>query len=143
MGAARCPSGGVCFAETARQRAQEADVVVVNLHLYGLDLGLGGIILPEHELAIIDEAHQLEDIVSATAGVELTSGRFSDLARRTRGVIADDQLSAGVDDAGRLFGEALRPHRDRRLKGTLPDDLAGALTVARGRDRSLSVGSWS
>jgi ATP-dependent DNA helicase DinG len=132
-GAARCPSGAACFAEAARHRAQEADVVVVNLHLYGLDLAMDGVLLPDHELAIIDEAHQLEDIVSATSGIEVTGGRFIDLARRTRGVIADDQLSAGVDDAGRLLTEALRSHRGKRLRGGLPDDLAGAVTIARSR----------
>ncbi|MDQ2650410.1 MAG: ATP-dependent DNA helicase [Actinomycetota bacterium] len=131
-GAMRCPSGESCFAEAARQRAIQADVVVVNLHLYGLDLASGGVILPEHDVVIIDEAHQLEDIVSATSGVELNAHRFTDLARRLRGVIADDQLAAGVDDAGRILADALRPHRDRRLK-RLPDDLAGALTVSRGR----------
>ena len=136
-GAARCPSGGICFAEAARDKALAADVVVVNLHLYGLDLAMGGVLLPEHELAVIDEAHQLEDIVSATCGIELTGGRFADLARRVRGVIADDQLPAGVDDAGRLLTEALRPHRDKRIKGAPPDDLAGALTVARGRVESV------
>ena len=132
-GAARCPSGGDCFAETARQRALQADVVVVNLHLYGLDLAAGGVILPEHDLVIVDEAHQLEDTVSATSGVEITAGRFADLARRTRGVVADDQLAAGVDDAGRILLDALRPHRDKRLKGELPHDLGGAIAVARGR----------
>ena len=132
-GAARCPSGATCFAEDARLRAAAADVVVVNLHLYGLDLAAAGAILPEHDVAIIDEAHQLEDIVSATSGLELTAGRFTDLARRLRGVIADDRLPGGVEDAGRILVEALRPHRDRRLKGELPHDLAGALTVARGR----------
>ena len=132
-GAAKCPSGATCFAEAARHRALEADVVVVNLHLYGLDLAMDGVLLPDHELAIIDEAHQLEDIVSATSGIELTGGRFTDLARRTRGVIADDRLPAGIDDAGRLLTEALRAHRDRRLRGGLPDDLAGAATVAKGR----------
>ena len=132
-GAARCPSGGVCFAEAARARALEADVVVVNLHLYGLDLAMDGVLLPDHELAVIDEAHQLEDIVSATSGIDVTGGRFFDLARRTRGVIADDQLTAAVDDAGRLLTEALRPHRDMRLRGGLPNDLAGAITVAKGR----------
>ncbi len=139
-GAARCPSGAACFAEDARLRAAQADVVVVNLHLYGLDLAAGGAILPEHDVVVVDEAHQLEDIVSATSGLELTSGRFTDLARRIRGVIADDALPAGVDDAGRILVEALRPHRDRRLKGELPHDLAGALTVARGRvERDLTA----
>jgi len=131
-GASRCPKGAVCFAEGARLQAAEADVVVVNLHLYGLDLAAGGVILPEHEVVVIDEAHQLEEIVSATSGVDLTGGRFTDLARRTRGVIEDDQIPAGVDDAGRLLTETLRPHRDRRLR-TVPDDLSGVLAVARGR----------
>lgn len=131
-GASRCPRGAVCFAEGARLAAAEADVVVVNLHLYGLDLASGGVILPEHEVVVIDEAHQLEEIVSATSGVDLTGGRFTDLARRTRGVIDDDQIAAGVDDAGRLLTATLRPHRDRRLRG-VPDDLAGVLAVARGR----------
>jgi ATP-dependent DNA helicase DinG len=139
-GASRCPSGGVCFAEGARLRANEADVVVVNLHLYGLDLASGGVILPEHDVVVIDEAHQLEEIVSATSGVDLTGGRFTDLARRTRGVIADDQIAAGVDDAGRMLTETLRPLRDKRLKGGLPDDLAGVVAVARGRvDRALAA----
>jgi ATP-dependent DNA helicase DinG len=138
-GASKCPSGSVCFAEGARLRANEADVVVVNLHLYGLDIASGGMILPEHDFAVIDEAHQLEEIVSATSGIDLTGGRFTDLARRTRGVIADDQIPAGVDDAGRLLSEALRPYRDQRIRA-LPDDLAGALAVARGRvERALAA----
>jgi len=131
-GAARCPKGDVCFAEQARLRAAEADVVVVNLHLYGLDVASGGVILPEHDVVVVDEAHQLEEIISATSGVDLTGGRFSDLARRTRGVIADDQIAAGVEDAGHLLVEVLRPRRDSRLK-RLPDDLAGVLAVARNR----------
>jgi ATP-dependent DNA helicase DinG len=139
-GASRCPSGGICFAEGARLRANEADVVVVNLHLYGLDIAAGGVILPDHDVVIIDEAHQLEEIVSATSGVDLTGGRFTDLARRTRGVIADDQIPAGVDDAGRLLTDALRPHRDQRIRGALPDALAGAISVARGRvERALAA----
>src|SRR5690606_15960989 len=79
-GASRCPSGGECFAEKARRRAQEADVVVVNLHLFALDVVLGGIVLPEHEVAVIDEAHQTEDTVAAAAGFELAQTRFVHLA---------------------------------------------------------------
>ena len=41
-GASRCPLGEPCFAEAARRRAAAADVVVVNTHLYGLDVGDGG-----------------------------------------------------------------------------------------------------
>jgi ATP-dependent DNA helicase DinG len=139
-GANRCPRGGECFAEQARARAAEADVVVVNLHLYGLDVSSGGVILPDHDVVVIDEAHQLEDTISATAGLEVGPGRFTDLSRKLRGVVADDQLAAGVDDAGRLVADALTAHHGQRLRGELPDDLAGALAVARGRvERGLAA----
>ena len=67
-GARRCPNGGPCFAERARERAADADVVVVNMHLYGLHVGSGGALLPEHDVVVFDEAHMLEDIVSDTVG---------------------------------------------------------------------------
>ncbi|MEZ5320617.1 MAG: DEAD/DEAH box helicase [Microthrixaceae bacterium] len=60
-GAQKCPRGEDCFAETARRRAAGADVVVVNSHLYGLNLAARGGILPPHEIAILDEAHEIED----------------------------------------------------------------------------------
>ena len=49
--------GEPCFAEQARRRAAVADVIVVNTHLYGLDVGTGGVILPEHDVVVFDEAH--------------------------------------------------------------------------------------
>jgi ATP-dependent DNA helicase DinG len=133
-GAARCPRGDRCFAEAARARAAEADVVVVNLHLYGLDLAADGALLPDHEVAIVDEAHQLDDIISATTGVELGPGRFTQLGRVLRGILAgaDDTIAAVTDAAG-VLTDALVAHRDRRLTAPLPADLAGALAAARGR----------
>ena len=53
----RCPQGGACFAEAARERAERADIVVVNTHLLVLHL-LGFGLLPAHDLVVIDEAHQ-------------------------------------------------------------------------------------
>ncbi|MGH6690982.1 MAG: DEAD/DEAH box helicase, partial [Gammaproteobacteria bacterium] len=50
-GAHRCPRGDDCFAEAARARAADADVVVVNQHLYGLDMASDGGILPDHDVA--------------------------------------------------------------------------------------------
>src|SRR6185437_2449326 len=55
-GAFRCPSGGRCFAERARAEAAAADVVVVNTHLYGAHLASGGMVLPEHDVVVFDEA---------------------------------------------------------------------------------------
>jgi ATP-dependent DNA helicase DinG len=133
-GAHRCPRGDDCFAEAARARAAEADVVVVNQHLYGLDLASDGAILPDHDVAIIDEAHQVDDIISATAGVELAAGRFAHLARNLRGILADagDTITR-VGDAGGLLTDALAGHRDERLVTPLPSDLADTLVRLRSR----------
>ncbi len=133
-GAARCPRGDRCFAEAARARAAEADVVVVNLYLYGLDLGADGAILPDHDVAVVDEAHLLDDVISATAGVELGPGRFTQLGRVLRGILAGAETTiAGVMDGAGLLSGALAGHRDKRLTAPLPADLAGALAAARSR----------
>ena len=74
--------GRECFAELARDRAQVSDVVVVNTHLYGIDVAALGAIMPEHEVIVFDEAHGLEDIMSDTVGIEIAPGRF--LSRECR-----------------------------------------------------------
>jgi len=140
-GATRCPSGEICFAERARARAAASDVVVVNLHLYGLHLATGGAVLPHHEVAVIDEAHQLEEVISATAGVELGAGRFSALAHATRAVVADDTLVGDLDRAGARLASVLADHEGRRLRRPDPEvtevivqareQVAAALSAAR------------
>jgi ATP-dependent DNA helicase DinG len=132
-GAARCPQGDSCFAERARARAAEADIVVVNLHLYGLDLATDGGILPEHDVVVIDEAHQLEDTISATAGLELGPGRFSSLASTVGAIVADADLLAALERSATSVGDALAPEVGRRLRSGVPDDVADALATARQR----------
>ena len=98
-GGTKCPMGAVCFAELARARAQVADVVVVNLHLYGLNVASGNVLLPEHDVVVIDEAHQLEDIMSDTVGVQIGPGRFTNLAAVVRRVIDDPAIVGGLAEA--------------------------------------------
>ncbi len=130
-GAARCPQGDTCFTEQARTRAAQADVIVVNTHLYGLHLATGGALLPEHDVVIIDEAHQLEETISATAGVDLTGGRFGALARVTGSIIADDALSADLERAGDQLADVLAENLGRRLRGNLGSELRDALFNGR------------
>ncbi len=130
-GASRCPKGGACFAEAARTMAADADVVVVNLHLYGLDLESGRVVLPEHDVVVIDEAHQLEDVISATFGVELTAGRFGALSRMGGAVLEDPPTLAAVEAAGSEVAAALADHVGRRLRGRLEPEIADAVTDAR------------
>jgi ATP-dependent DNA helicase DinG len=80
-GAKECPSGESCFAEAAYERAREADVVVVNLHLLGAHVASGGHVLPEHDVVILDEAHEAPDVMAGALGVTLTPGRVTAVAR--------------------------------------------------------------
>ncbi len=130
-GAAKCPKGEVCFTERARRAAAQADIVVVNTHLYGLDIATGGGVLPDHDVVVVDEAHQLEEIVSATTGVEITAGRFQNLARTVRAIVADDVLVASLDAAGYAFADELAGVAGRRLDTPLEGPLAEAIVAAR------------
>jgi ATP-dependent DNA helicase DinG len=132
-GAAKCPRGDVCFAERARRRADEADVVVVNTHLYGVHLASGGWVLPEHDLVVFDEAHELEDVAATTLGLEMSAGRFRSLARLLRGLFTDPADAAPVDDAGLRIEAAIAPHRGNRVDPTQDEQLQRALTIAAER----------
>ncbi len=130
-GAERCPMGRECWAELARDRAQTADVVVVNTHLYGIDVSANGAIIPEHDVVVFDEAHGLEDIMSDTVGVELAPGRFVSLAASVRGILADQDITGSIADLASTARQALSPHAGQRLRSPLPDDVTEFLGEAR------------
>ena len=132
-GQKKCPMGGSCFAEMARAQSYEADVVVVNTHLYALDLVSDNAILGEHAVVIIDEAHQLEDIVANAAGFELTGGRLRNLANTVKAIVADDSLTTDLHDIADQLGLDLEPYVGERVD-EVDDDLAR--TLGRARDRA-------
>ena len=96
-GAFRCPSGEHCFAEAARAAAAAADVVVVNTHLYGSHLASGGAVLPPHEVLVLDEAHEVEEVMTASLGVELAPGRFRALVALARPFARGEEAVRVVD----------------------------------------------
>jgi ATP-dependent DNA helicase DinG len=110
-GAFNCPSGGRCFAEAARDRAASADVVVVNTHLYGAHLASGGVVLPEHDVVVFDEAHDLEEVMTSSLGVEVTPGRFRAIVTAARPLVDErdrellDSLATVGDRLGALLGD--------------------------------------
>ncbi|MFZ4721201.1 MAG: ATP-dependent DNA helicase, partial [Ilumatobacteraceae bacterium] len=132
-GGNRCPKGAVCFAEAARDQATEADVIVVNMHLYGLDVGAGGAILPEHDVLVVDEAHQLEDVMSDTVGVEITGGRFTSLASALKRILNDPAVLAPIAEAGGAIRDTLSPLVGQRLPNPLPANVGDLLVDLRGR----------
>jgi ATP-dependent DNA helicase DinG len=138
-GRSRCPSGNVCFAEAARSQAQAADLIVVNTHLLGLHLAAEAGILPEHSVVVIDEAHQFEEVVTATAGVAIGPGRFRSLARTAKAVLDDPESTTSVDAAAGIVAGALTPLAGRRTPADGPPELVDALVLARQRVELLGT----
>ncbi len=82
---ARCSHFEECFVTTMRRRAEEAQLVVVNHHLFFADLATrgphGGGVLPSYDAVIFDEAHQLEDVATLFFGAQVSEQRLEKLAR--------------------------------------------------------------
>ncbi len=129
LGAARCPVGTDCFAEQARAEAGRADVVVTNHALLAIDALQGYQVLPEHDLVIIDEAHDLVDRVTSAATAELTSAMVATAARRC-GKLIDaeiaDRLMESADGLTLVLDDLPAGRLDQ-----LPQALAGALPAVR------------
>ncbi|HLI54620.1 MAG TPA: ATP-dependent DNA helicase [Acidimicrobiales bacterium] len=132
-GASRCPSGGQCFAEKARQRAAVADVVVVNTHLYATALAVGAELLPDHDLVVFDEAHELEDIASSAFGFELSPGRFAALGRSARPLLFDNAPAVAVEDSATILADLARPYLGRALPRPLRQEDQDRLVTVRER----------
>lgn len=126
-GARRCPVGGTCFSELARFKASEADIVVVNTHLYGLHVASGGQLLPEHEVLIVDEAHGLEDIMSDTVGVSIHAGNFNFFAGVVKRIIADPKVISDIVNIGTMLDEVLSPIHNQRISAPLPLEVTAIL----------------
>lgn len=92
LGSARCPVASECFAELARAEAGRSDVVVTNHALLAIGAITGAQVLPEHDVVVIDEAHELVDRVTGVATEELTGAGIALAARR--GAKHADQESA-------------------------------------------------
>ncbi|HZC65716.1 MAG TPA: ATP-dependent DNA helicase [Candidatus Dormibacteraeota bacterium] len=81
----KCPDFNQCFVTAMHQRAKDADLIIVNHHLFFADLALKqddfGSILPEYSAVVFDEAHEMEDVASDYFGRQLSNYRFEELAR--------------------------------------------------------------
>ena len=81
----KCPDYDPCFITRMRQRAMDADIVIVNHHLFFADLALRnseyGQVLPDYSAVIFDEAHQIEDVAAEYFGAQVSSYQVEDLVR--------------------------------------------------------------
>ena len=92
-----CLQYGDCFITRMRERANEASVIVVNHHLLCADASVRqgdfGAVIPACDLAVIDEAHQLEDVVTQYFGLSFSTHRLDEFLR-------DAQQSVAIIPAG-------------------------------------------
>jgi ATP-dependent DNA helicase DinG len=87
----KCPEFARCFLTAMKQRAQEADLIIVNHHLFFADLAIRqddfGSILPEYSAVVFDEAHEIEDVASDYFGRRVSSYQFEELVRDTEAML--------------------------------------------------------
>ncbi|HVU77064.1 MAG TPA: ATP-dependent DNA helicase [Gaiellaceae bacterium] len=121
----RCPFVSACFAETARERASHADLVIVNHALYFAHLASGLNVLPEHDAVVFDEAHRLEESAASWLG----------------GGVSRHALRRLAHDAERSCREAQRalPGRELDRVERTGDRLLRAVAPAAGRRRLREV----
>ncbi|MCA1559879.1 MAG: ATP-dependent DNA helicase [Acidobacteria bacterium] len=152
-----CPRHQDCYVTRMRQRAAESDVVIVNHHLLCADAAVRqsafGEVIPACSYAIVDEAHQLEDVATQYFGLSVSTYRVDDLARdvdRALGarLVADrdraDDMAHGVNrirDHARAFFSALQMLRFE-LAGTSGADnrvRVGAAHMLRVADEGAAL----
>jgi ATP-dependent DNA helicase DinG len=141
----KCEDYERCFLTLMRQKAMEADIVVVNHHLFFADLAIrksdvGGI-LPDYSAVIFDEAHELEEVATEYFGFHVSNFRISELVGDAKRLAEKSETEvedlSGLQRASdrffggfALMGDGRLPMQNfRELEGM--DALIGALRDAR------------
>ena len=100
---AECPEFQECYVTKMRQQALESSIVIVNHHLLCADAAVRqstyGEVIPTCSFAIIDEAHQLEDVATQYFGVSVSNNRLEELARDGRRLFTDAVLDIDSDSS--------------------------------------------
>ncbi|AEG44030.1 ATP-dependent DNA helicase [Isoptericola variabilis] len=131
----RCPMLDECFPERARASAREADVVVTNHAMLGIAASGSPGVLPEHDVVIVDEAHELADRITSAATVDLSLTSVEHAARLARRHGGTE--TSALDDAAQRLGSLLATVPAERFPQGLPDDLRAAVATVRDAAREL------
>ena len=134
LGRARCPSGQECFAELARDKAAEAEVVVTNHALLAIDALEDFDVLPEHDAVVVDEAHELVDRVTGVATEDLTGAAVERAGARVRRLVEGEE-GERLTETGVVLGSVLDVTGEGRLV-ELPESLAAAVASVRDAARA-------
>jgi ATP-dependent DNA helicase DinG len=129
LGAQRCPFGSSCFAELAREAAARVDIVVTNHALLAIDALEDYPVLPDRDVVIIDEAHDLVNRVTSVASAELSAPAVETAARRAGRMLSAEE-AAPLREAGEAADRVLADIPAGRIDD-LPAALASTLAVVR------------
>ncbi len=125
-----CPRYHDCFVTVMRQRAAEADLVIVNHHLLCADAAVrhaapgAGSVIPDCETVVVDEAHQLEDVATQSFAITISNFKLDELERDGRRLAAGSHSGAarsrpvpsgGSDGGARSTGHGLSDAGAREL----------------------------
>lgn len=136
----KCPEFEKCFYFKARRKVHGADILVVNHALFFSDLALrkeGFGLLPDYQVAILDEAHTIEEVAGDHLGLRITRGQVEYLLNRVyqeksrKGLLTARgnpesfrQLRAAHDAAQQFFGSVLSWHHLQSRKTSNPSSVA-------------------
>lgn len=127
----RCPVVAECFVEQSREVARDVDVIVTNHAFMAIDAFEGRHMLPDHDLLVVDEAHELTDRITSTVTDELTTSAVSVAARRAGKGDAAGRLADTTD----LVTDTLEDLPEGRL-ARLPERLVETLQLVRDAARA-------
>ncbi|HAT1181884.1 TPA: ATP-dependent DNA helicase [Corynebacterium striatum] len=127
LGATRCPHGEECFAELARRKAADVNIVVTNHALLAIDAVSDVNVLPEHEVVIVDEAHELDGRITSVSTAEITARAIKMAANRAKSLGANgkDQRLAELADEFTILLSEFGPGRWTDM----PDNAKSQLTA--------------
>ncbi|MBD8870630.1 ATP-dependent DNA helicase [Nocardioides sp. MJB4] len=134
LGKARCPFGEECFAELAKDRAADSQLVVTNHSLLAIDAVEGIPMIPDYDVVVVDEAHEVVSRITQAATDELSASEVERAARRAQRHVDGDEAN-DLDDAAGALGDALSALAPGRLD-SLPGDLGDALVLVRDAARA-------
>lgn len=141
LGASRCAFAQACFAERARARAAQAQLVVTNHSLLAIDAIEGIPMIPAYDTVVVDEAHELAGRVTQAATADLSPGMVERAASRATRHVEGDGADTADDlaDAADALREAVQACPDGRLAPP-PDEVVRALALVRDSARAVVSG---
>ncbi len=137
---AKCRFGDECFAERARERAADSQLVVTNHSLLAIDAIEGVPMIPDYDVVVIDEAHELVARVTQAATDELSAGDVERAGKRAARHVSEGGSASGKEaddlmDAADALKDALDEVAAGRID-VLPEALADALVLVRDAARA-------